>query len=143
MALEFEKEYLETQLSENSPFTSLNENAGEKIEKSMEKDFEDENKEILVAEENKNIIGCVEISKSKLDGIYDVKEVGKMNFLYVKKEFRDIGVASKLYNEAVRLLKQKGVRYISVMTSPRNKRAYSFYKKIGFEEYEIEFIKKI
>ena len=144
MAVEFEKEYLETQLSENSPYTSLNDQAEKIIKESMEKNFNSENKRILVAEENGEIMGHIMVSNDKIAGeIYNIKEIGSINFFRIKKEFRNKGIASALYNEAIKLLKQMGAEYVSVMTCKKNKDAYSFYKKAGFEEYEMEFQKKI
>ena len=144
MAIEFEKEYLEMQLSVNSPYTSLNEDAEEKIMESIEEDMNSSNKKILIAEKEGEIVGHVMISRKKIAGdIYNVTEIGSMTFLGVKKKFRKKGIALKLYSEAMRLLKEMGLEYVSVMTCLRNKDAYLLYKKAGFEEYETEFLKKI
>lgn len=143
MGIEFEKECIKHLLSKNNPTKSLNKDAETKIKESTITDFNSKNNEFIIAKNNKIIIGVVRISKVKLKGIYNTREIGKLNFLYVKKPFRKKGVASKLYNEAIKIFKQMGIEYISLLVDAKNDTALSFYKKQGFEEEDMGLIKRI
>ncbi len=59
---------------------------------------------------------------------------GHISLLYLKPEFRRIGVGSRLISYAAGKYKREGKRHISVRVAESNMSAYSFYKKHGFYE---------
>lgn len=63
------------------------------------------------------------------------KEV-KMNSLYVKKEYRKLGIAKKLYELLIDFVKQQGYEQITLRTFFKFANAIHFYEKIGFEKYK-------
>lgn len=55
----------------------------------------------------------------------------------IKKEFRNLGLATKLLKTAVDFAKQINVNNISLEVSYKNVRAYLLYKKLGFEKRRV------
>ena len=75
--------------------------------------------------------------------IFELKELGYFSDLYVKKQFRKLGISSKLRDEAIKWFKKKKMKYISIALYPDNKFAHSVYKKWGFMDYHIEMRREI
>lgn len=63
--------------------------------------------------------------------------------LYVMQEFRLRGIASELIAFAEKVAVQKGARSILVQTGDDNLPALVFYKKHGYEEYDLTLKKKL
>ncbi len=55
----------------------------------------------------------------------------------VKKEFRNLGLATRLLNKAEEFAKEIGIQKLSLEVSYKNVRAYLLYKKFGFVERRI------
>jgi RimJ/RimL family protein N-acetyltransferase len=56
--------------------------------------------------------------------------------IFVKKEFRGSGIGNKLAHEMIDLCNQNMIREIHLTVMAHNKRAISFYKKLGFKVIE-------
>ena len=54
--------------------------------------------------------------------------------IVVKKEFRNLGIASKLTEKAKMFAKKQGIKTLSLEVSNKNITAYLLYKKLGFVE---------
>lgn len=100
----------------------------------------------IVCEEKDELIGF-------LTGSYMVSEVGmqaekgrrtaKLNHIYIKKQFRDHGLGSKLSNDFKKWAKKKGANKIRVIPFFDNKEAINFYKEQGFENYTVNMEESI
>ncbi|KAA0549539.1 GNAT family N-acetyltransferase [Bacillus sp. BGMRC 2118] len=78
------------------------------------------------------LIGWVQIDKSfdYLTG----NEIGWINDVYVKKEYRGNGFAKKLLQESLRHFKEKGYEDVSLNVYSHNEVAISLYRSLGFKE---------
>lgn len=83
---------------------------------------------LLVIEENKKLIGYMHATFFK--NIY--RKGGYVGDIFVLKEFRRKGIATKLINKFIKVLKNRGYKMISLSVSIKNKKAVRLYKKLGF-----------
>ncbi len=59
---------------------------------------------------------------------------GHISLLYLKPEFRRMGLGFGLISYAAEKYKREGKRHITVRVAESNTSAYAFYKKHGFYE---------
>ena len=83
---------------------------------------------LLVVEENKKLIGYMHATFFK--NIY--RKGGYVGDLFVLREFRRKGIATKLINKFIKALKNRGYKMISLSVNIKNKKAIILYKKLGF-----------
>ena len=74
---------------------------------------------------------------------YKNKKIGIISDLYIKKNFRNRRISSKLKDRFIEWFKEKGIRFIAAPLYPDNKFAHSLTKKWGFVDYKLEVRKKI
>ena len=89
------------------------------------------NDAIFIAEYNDKAVGHMVISIKKNFPIFEMKYYGRINTVFIKKEFRGMGISSKLKNEAIKWFKKKGINRISLNVLPDNKIAINAYEKWG------------
>jgi len=75
--------------------------------------------------------------------IFTLEKLGYFADLFVKKEFRGMGISSKFKDEAIKWFKKKGMKYASIAVYPQNEHAHSIYKNWGFFDFHVEMRKKI
>lgn len=115
-----------------------NDNARVLYEKFISDNIQSENGVVFVAEENGQIVGySLGLIKDEIP-IFQMKRYGYISDLYVEREFRGKGVASKLKDEMFSWFKNKGIEYASVGFYADNPMAHEVYKKWGFFDYKIE-----
>lgn len=73
--------------------------------------------------------GCVALRKIN-------NEICEMKRLYVKSQFRSLGLGKKLANSIIEKARELGYDYVRLDTLPTMKRAQEMYREMGF--YEIE-----
>ncbi len=83
----------------------------------------DDNYITIKAQLNNEIIGFM---------IVQITDEANVVSIAVKKSFRNIGIASKLFSEAFSLLRKRGISVISLEVKYDNITAYNLYKKLGF-----------
>ena len=66
-----------------------------------------------------------------------------LDCLCVDKASRKQGIGKKLIDEFSSIVKKKGTKYVKLNAFENNTPAVSLYKKEGFEEYSIYYMKKI
>ena len=68
------------------------------------------------------------------DGVHVYPGAGHISLLYLKPEFRRMGLGFGLISYAAEKYKRAGKTHISVRVAESNAPAYAFYKKHGFYE---------
>jgi phosphinothricin acetyltransferase len=85
---------------------------------------------IIVAEEDKNIVGWAALSKwSDKFAYYDTAEIS----LYVKNEFKDRGIGKKLIKAITKKGELIGLHVIIARITAGNKNSIHLHESIGFE----------
>lgn len=72
-----------------------------------------------------------------------LRRLGYIDDLFVKKEYRGLGISSKLKDEATRWFRKKGIRHVALVVGKGNEPAHSIYEKWGFFDYHVEMRMKI
>ncbi len=98
-------------------------------------------KDFIVVEENKKIVALIELVVSKREGIFKIKNNGHIETTFVSPRYRGKGYGKILLNEAVKWFKKRKLRHITVGTHAKDIGANSFWKKMGFKEYNIKYRK--
>lgn len=57
--------------------------------------------------------------------------------MFILEDYRKYGIGSKLMNEFKSYCIQNGIEELKVTASAKNNNALKFYKKNGFDEFEI------
>ena len=97
----------------------------------------------LVAEIDKKIIGYVNGYIVENSDVYYRDPVAYLDCLCVDKVSRKQGVGKELIDEFSSIVKKKGAKYVKLNAFENNTPAVNLYKKEGFEEYSIYYMKKI
>jgi ribosomal protein S18 acetylase RimI-like enzyme len=86
---------------------------------------------IFISEINNKPVGHMIISIMKSHPIFKMKYYGRINTIYVDKEFRGLGVSSRLKDEAFKWFKNKKINRVSLNVFPDNKPAIKAYQRWG------------
>ena len=86
---------------------------------------------IFIAEFNGEVVGHMIISVKKNFPIFKMKYYGRINTVFIKKEFRGKNISSKLKDEAINWFKRKGINRVSLNVDPYNKRTINVYNTWG------------
>lgn len=78
------------------------------------------------AEHNGKIIGSI--------AILDKGEYADLRWFLIEPTYRGLGLGKKLLNSAIGFAKEKGYKYIHLVTTGDLKQAMSMYQKVGFEK---------
>lgn len=71
------------------------------------------------------------------------EDYGYVDDLFISKEYRKKGFASKLIKTFIYSLKENRVKKLTLGVHVKNKKAYSLYKKLGFIPTHFEMEKKL
>jgi ribosomal-protein-alanine N-acetyltransferase len=117
---------------------TINDNSIDQLESLVKSSFSYDIKEDLtnnffskyfIYEENNNIIGFINYSD-----LYDRFE---LNYIYVKEEFRNKKIASKLMTYFINIGTNKNIDNITLEVSVDNKIAICLYEKYNFKQVAI------
>ena len=124
---ELEKENYDSTLVSNWPLT----NEGKLY-------FEDliDNHYVIVAILNNEIVGYLAGAINE-KGSYEEIQYGEINNMLVKDEYRGYGIGKMLINNFKDYCRENNIYNVKVEASAKNKNAINFYKKNGFEEFNI------
>lgn len=86
----------------------------------------------LVATVDNQIVGYLAGELLKTESWRPVKRTELQN-MFVKDQFRSLGIGKKLVDEFLKWSKSKGVKRALVVAYITNERAINFYQKNGFE----------
>lgn len=96
----------------------------------------------FVATDNENIVGY--LAGSICDTIsYVTESFAELDNMYIDDKYRRLGIGTMLIDEFKKYCKEKNIENIKVTASAKNSKAIEFYKKNGFEDYNITFKYKI
>ena len=76
-------------------------------------------------------------------GSYVEVQYGEINNMIISDEYRDYGIGKLLINNFKEYCKSNNISNIKVVASYKNKNAIEFYRKNGFEEFDITLTAKI
>ncbi|MBI5347616.1 MAG: GNAT family N-acetyltransferase [Candidatus Aenigmarchaeota archaeon] len=93
----------------------------------------------LIAEVNGSTVGC--ISYGIVNSVRG--KAGKLETLFVKREFRSKGIGQKLLEHAENRLKQAGVKKIKSAVQILNENSLKIHEKNGYKKKSIMFEKDI
>lgn len=107
-------------------------------EKFIVKDYfknviKDDNNILLCYEEDNLVVGYVFLKQVICD---DVKGY-LIDGLFVEKEYRNRGIATKLLKESLNIVKDKDICFVDVGAMVENKTSLNLYKSLGFKEFKI------
>lgn len=100
--------------------------------------FEDliNNSYVIVAILNNEIVGYLAGTINE-KGSYENVQYGEINNMFIKDSCRGYGVGKSLVSEFKLYCKNNGINNLIVTASAKNKNAISFYKKNGFEDFNL------
>lgn len=128
-----EKENYDSTLVENWPLT----NEGKKYFKDLIN-----NHYVIVALLDDKIAGYLAGSIEE-KGVYELIQYGEINNMLVIEEYRGTGVGKKLIDNFKEYCKSQNIDNIKVVASFKNKNAINFYRKNGFEDFDLTLTMKI
>ena len=130
---ELEKENYDSTLTRNWPLTE----EGKEY-------FTDliNNSYVIVAELDNNIVGYLAGSINE-KGSYEEVQYGEINNMFIKDKCRGLGIGKSLINNFKNYCKSNGINNLKVTASYKNKNAIEFYKKSGFEEFDLTLTTRI
>ncbi|MBI2529745.1 MAG: GNAT family N-acetyltransferase [Candidatus Diapherotrites archaeon] len=85
----------------------------------------------IVAEYNNEIIGYAVLAFRTVPHAH----TALLHSLFVKENFRNVGIGRAIVEYAERLALQNGIEILLLEAGAENKNAIPLYKKLGFEEY--------
>ena len=97
---------------------------------------------VIVALLDNNIVGYLAGSIEEKCSYVEV-QYGEINNMLVKDEYRGYGIGKSLIDNFKEYCRTKDILNIKVVSSYKNKNAIEFYRKNGFEEFDITLTTKI
>ena len=110
---------------------------GEKGTKYFKKKITGKDDLALVATIDNKIIGYLVAAKYRAYNFRTVKYLAEIENMLVLNEYRGMKIGAKLVEEFIKWAKEKKVDRITVTASAGNVKAINFYRKVGFEDYDI------
>jgi ribosomal protein S18 acetylase RimI-like enzyme len=107
------------------------------------KDIRKRSNYIFVAEKDDMVIGFIEFFIKKNESCFKIKKYGYLNSTATHKDYRGKGVVKALTNEALKFLKNKGIKYVRTNVYNTNKVAMKTWTKLGFKPQSTFLIKRI
>ena len=116
---------------------------------SIDKDFVVNNYFKNIIKNKNNILLCYEENNIIKGYIYlkpvnnDSQNCYLIDGLYVDNEYRNKGIATKLIENALNVIKETNVAVVDINVMANNSVAISLYKRFGFNEFRISLRKNI
>ncbi|MEI8112229.1 MAG: GNAT family N-acetyltransferase [Bacteroidia bacterium] len=92
--------------------------------------------EFYLASLNKKTIGYLKINFDQAQTEFKDKQSLEIERIYVLKEFHGKKIGQLLYNHALQVAMLKNSNYVWLGVWEENARAISFYRKLGFVEFD-------
>lgn len=101
------------------------------------------NSAVLVAQENNRVTGFLICRIEKRLPRFRIRRAAYIYDIYIDKKHQSKGIGRKLIRAMTTWVKRKGVVYIKLEVSPKNKNAFAFWKKMGFHIFQHKIARKI
>ncbi|MBU0894824.1 MAG: GNAT family N-acetyltransferase [Nanoarchaeota archaeon] len=101
------------------------------------------NRFFIVAEIDGKVVGYKEFFIKEQDKFFKIKKYGYLDSTVVHKNYRKKGIAKKLTQEALKILKKNGIKYFKSNVYLKNKTALKTWKKIGFKKLSVNLFKEL
>ncbi|KMQ64658.1 GNAT family acetyltransferase [Chryseobacterium angstadtii] len=99
-------------------------------------ELNNENSEFYFAKIEKQIVGYLKLNSGISQTEIKTNNSLEIERIYVLQDFQGKKVGQILYNKAIEIAIQENVDFVWLGVWRENKRAISFYKKNGFEEFD-------
>ena len=97
---------------------------------------------VIVAILDNNIVGYLAGSIEE-KGSYVEVQYGEINNMIIDDKYRGYGIGKSLINNFKEYCKSNNIENIKVVASYKNRNAIEFYRKNGFEEFDVTLTTKI
>jgi len=137
----FEKEQFKTIKKSKKSVLKIEEttkNIQKILEQDLRKIYKRTNSKIFIAKDKDEIIGYFWISIRNNARFAKVKKFGRLNFAFIKKQYRGKGIFNEFMKEAIKWFKKKKIKIMTLQTKEENKKAQKIYLKKGFVPTSIE-----
>lgn len=91
---------------------------------------------IWVAKENDSVIGFISGFVKYLFPWFRIKKVGHISFMFIDEGSRRKGVGKQLLSYANQWFKDQGLSYVELYVNERNSNGLSFWKSMGFSDFQ-------
>jgi len=110
----------------------LKKNSDEIFRDFVRKTIHSKNGLVLLSEVDEKPVGfSISIIKKNFP-IFQLEKFGLILSIFVREEFRGLGISSKLKDETFKWLRRKGIEKVSLNVLPNNSQAIKVYEKWGF-----------
>lgn len=96
------------------------------------------NQAVFIALVDNSIVGYL-AGSINIKSSYVTKSLAELDNMFILENYRKYGIGTKLVNEFKKYCLNIGIQEIKVTASARNNNAINFYKKNGFEDFEVTF----
>ncbi|MCP9770485.1 GNAT family N-acetyltransferase [Lacihabitans sp. LS3-19] len=107
----------------------------------LNNELNDTNAEFYFAKLQSQVIGYLKLNFGQSQTELKDEKALEIERIYVLKEFHGKSVGQLLYDQAIKIAKDKQVDYVWLGVWEENPRAISFYKKNGFVEFDKHIFK--
>lgn len=104
-------------------------------------ELSDNNSEFYFATLDNNVIGYLKLNFGQSQTELKDNKAVEIERIYVLKEYHGKGVGQLLYDQAIKISRQKNADYVWLGVWEKNPRAINFYKKNGFVEFDKHIFK--
>jgi len=139
-----EQWYKEEKLeSKADPRWKLRKDVKKVILKELKEKFKKKHFIAFVAEDNGKIVGSYQAWIENAYSLLEINKLGHLAVAYVEPEYREKGVAKKLFNEVIKWFKSKNIKFIDGYILNNNKVARKTWSKLGLKDFMINVTKEI
>ena len=104
-------------------------------------ELSDNNAEFYFATIDNKVIGYLKLNFGQSQTELQDNKAVEIERIYVLKEYHGKGVGQMLYDQAIKIARQKNADYVWLGVWEENPRAINFYKKNGFVEFDKHIFK--
>lgn len=125
------------------PHTRLSNNAILIFRKFISTQIRSKNALVSIAQAGDKPVGYALTFIKKNIPVFDMDRLGYISDMYVAPEYQGKGVSSRLKDEAFKWLREKKMKYVSLVVYADNEHAHEVYKNWGFFDQSIEMRREI
>jgi len=126
------KEHADFDVTVNPEFARTE--SGERYFKSS---IQNEDRLVLIAEDNNRPIGYIAGGIEKVSEFRTISDMCEIDNMWIDEEYRSQGIGKQLMNKFQNWTREKGIKRIRIIASYENRKGIEFYKREGFNEYDL------